>query len=71
MLIIKNMTNNTMYIVQELHTFSESFNGIIESINILLHSSTNLLTTFFYTYNFHNQSILLHNMIHHIHNHNY
>ena len=39
MLIIKNMTNNTMYIVQELHTFSESFNGIIESINIF--------TTFF------------------------
>ena len=28
MLIIKNMTNNTMYIVQELHTVYNSFTNL-------------------------------------------
>ena len=56
MLVIKNTANNTMYTVQELHTFLQTFNGIafneitskvlLESILFpsifSLHSSTNL-----------------------------
>ena len=28
MLVIKNTTNNTIYTMQELHTFLKTFNGI-------------------------------------------
>ena len=28
MLVIKNITKNTIYTTQELHTFSSTFNGI-------------------------------------------
>ena len=28
-LVIKNTTNNTIYITQELHTFLQTFNGIV------------------------------------------
>ena len=51
MIIKKTMTNNTMYIVQELHTFSQSFKVVSYIISFpsisTLNSSTNLLISFF------------------------
>ena len=40
MLVIKSMTNNTMYAVQELYTFSQSFTVISFPSMFSLHSST-------------------------------
>ena len=37
MLVIKNMTNNTMYIIQELHAFvfyGTAFNGIAFKVSL-------------------------------------
>ena len=51
MLVIKSITNNTIYTMQELHTFLSTFDGIafngiisIVSFSLIfsLHSSTNL-----------------------------
>ena len=33
-LIIKNMANHTMYIVQEVHTFLQSFNLIAFKVSV-------------------------------------
>ena len=44
--VIKNITNNTLYTMQELHTFLKTFNGIASIVSFSLlfspHSSTNL-----------------------------
>ena len=50
--IMRNMANNAMYIVEKLHPFSQSFNGITFKVISFpsifsLHSSTNLSTSFF------------------------
>ena len=75
-LIMKNITNNTMYIVQELHIFSCSFKVNYKSFysdlipsHQYFHYVLQLIhqLTFFYTYHFSNLNILHHHMIFHIH----
>ena len=34
MLVIKSITNNTIHIVQELHTFLQTFNGIAFKVSL-------------------------------------
>ena len=34
MLVIKNTTNNTIYTMQELHTFLSTFNGITSKVSL-------------------------------------
>ena len=50
-LIMKNITNNTMYTVQEdLHSFLQPYCIILAILTLsiyLLHSSTNVSTSFF------------------------
>ena len=74
MLIVKIIENNTMYNVQEdLNTFLGSAKVILASFTsstISVHSSTNLSTDFFYTYNFQSLNTYQHPMIYHIHIHN-
>ena len=69
MLIAKNIENNTMYSVQELHLFLCS--AIFTSSIFSVHSSVSLSTNFSCTYNFYYLDILQHHMIYHIHIHNH
>ena len=80
MLVIKNTTNNTIYTMQELHTFYKHsvelhlkfhykafhFHQYFYYILQLIYQ-----LSFFYTYNFYNLNILQHHIIYHIHAHNY
>ena len=73
LILMKNMTKNTICIVQELHTFL--FRAVLQITSFPsifpLHSSTSLSTFFFYSYNFHNPNIFEDHMIYHTHIHNY
>ena len=72
MLIAKNIENNTMYSMEELHLvlclflpaffFLQEFQHILQLIDLLKFSCT---------YNFYNLNILQQRMIYHIHTHNY
>ena len=53
---MKNITNNKMYTVQELHIFQDHSKDHYKSFH------------FHYSYNFHNLNILQRHMIHHINN---
>ena len=63
-LIIRNMTNNNMYITQELHTFLHSFYLKVNFFHIL---QLIYHLTYFYIGSFYNLNILQHHMIYHIH----
>ena len=70
MLIVKIIENNTIYSVQELHLFLCLFSSSAEVILVSftssifsVHSSTNLPTIFFYTYNFHSANSHQHHML--------
>ena len=65
-----------MYNVQglHLHTFSFSAEVLLTAFTssaVPVHSSTNLLTNFFWTYSFHSPNMDQHHMIYHIHTQNY
>ena len=65
-----------MQSVQEFHLclFSSSAEVILVSFTsstFSVHSETNLSTNFFYTHNFRSLNILQHDMIYHIHTHDY
>ena len=74
MLIIKNMTNNTMYIVQELHNFYNNLQFHYKSLSSHQYSHYTPQTYYqlflFCTYIFYNLHITLHQMNYNIHNHN-
>ena len=55
-IIMKNITNNKMYTVQELHIFQDHSKDHYKSFH------------FHYSYNFHNLNILQRHVIHHINN---
>ena len=44
MLVIKNTTYNTIYTMQEVQIFLQTFNGITSKVSL---SSINIFTTFF------------------------
>ena len=78
MLIMRNMTNNTMYNVQELHAFSQSFNGIERHYKSFhfhqyFHYIFQLIYQLFsfYNCNFYNLNIALYHIIYHIDIHKY
>ena len=74
-LIMKNITNNTVYTVQELHTFYDHLKLHYQSFHFhqyfhyILQPVYQLVS--FYIYNFQNLNILQHHMIYHIHIYNY
>ena len=73
--IIKNMINNTIYIVQELHIFHNHLQFYYKSFHFhqYFHYTLQLVyqLVFSYIYDFHNVNILQHNMIYYIHIHNH
>ena len=73
---MKNVTNNTMYVVQELYAFyihlkylykTFHLNSILSHQCFLFIFQLMYRLTFFCTYNFHNLYTLLCHMIYHIH----
>ena len=79
MFVIKNITNNIIYAIQEsdvLLLFDEiylKFHYKAFHFHQYFHCSRQLIyqLSFFYNYNFHNLDILQYRMIYHIHTHNY
>ena len=69
---MKNMTDNTMYTLQELHIFSKSFHLNVISSHQYFHCILQLAyqLVFFYTYNLRSLNVLQHRMLYHIHSHN-
>ena len=82
--VMKNTTNNTMYIVQELHTFYNHSMGLhLKELHSKFHYEAFYFCQYFhcilqliyqlicfYIYNFYNLTILQHHLIYQIHTHN-
>ena len=75
LLVIENKTSNTIYTMQELHTFYKHSMELYLKFHFhkyfyYTHQPIYQLF-FFYTYNFYNKNNLQNYMIYHIHTHNY
>ena len=72
---MKNMTNNTVYTVQDPHRFYDYSKYRYKSFHFhqYIHFIVELIDrlTFFYTYNFYRLNIVQYHMIYHIHNQDY